>query len=284
MKYGARSLRMSASAESGSRAPAGRGDERGAHGIEVGFGGRVEAHRQVEGRLALLDATHRHAGEGRLDRFRHLPDRQAMASQRIALEAHGQEGNVGLLLVGDIDRALDVLHNALDGCGQPPQFGQIGAENLDRDIGATARQHVVDAVGDRLADDDLRAGHAGQVGAQCGEEILLAALAHLQGDLHFGAETSMACGSPSARPVRRAVATTSGMRQQDLLDHLPEPVGFFQRGARQRGGADRQRALVEVRQEGAAGERQGNQGDEQRGNAHRGHIFQRVTVASSTRR
>jgi hypothetical protein len=35
---------------------------------------------------------------------------------------------------------------------------------------------------------------------------------------------------------------------------LPEPIRLLQRGARQRGDADRQRALVEVRQEGLAGE------------------------------
>lgn len=60
------------------------------------------------------------------------------------------------------------------------------------------------------------------------------------------------------------------MREQDLLDHLPEPVGLLQCGARQRGGAHGQRSLVEIRQEGTTGERQHNKGDKQCDNAYPG--------------
>ncbi len=45
-----------------------------------------------------------------------------------------------------------------------------------------------------------------------------------------------------------------GLRQQDLLDAPAERVGLGQRGPRQRHGADGQRALVELGQEGAAQE------------------------------
>jgi hypothetical protein len=59
--------------------------------------------------------------------------------------------------------------------GELAQFGEVGAENLHRDVGSRAREHVVDAVRDRLADDDLHAGEPGEVGAQRGEELILAA-------------------------------------------------------------------------------------------------------------
>jgi len=71
---------------------------------------------------------------------------------RRAVEAHGEEGNVGLLLVSDVDRAGHLLRDGLDACGQPAQLVQVGAEDLHRDVGARARQHVVDAVRDGLAD------------------------------------------------------------------------------------------------------------------------------------
>ena len=50
----------------------------------------------------------------------------------------------------------DLCHHLADLLGRRAQLVQIVAEDLDRDVGAGAREHVVDAVGDRLADDDLR--------------------------------------------------------------------------------------------------------------------------------
>ena len=67
--------------------------------------------------------------------------------------------------------------------------------------------------------------------------------------------TSCACSSSSARPVRRAVETPPGDDEEDRLDAAPEPVRLFERGAREGDGAQRERALVELRQEGPAEER-----------------------------
>jgi hypothetical protein len=44
---------------------------------------------------------------------------------------------------------------------------------------------------------------------------------------------------------------------------LAQAIGLLQRGARQRGGTDRQRPFVEIRQKGPAGEAQRNQGCQQ---------------------
>ncbi len=194
-----------------------------------------------------------------------------MLRQRRALETHAEEGNVGLLFVGDIDRAGNLLHDALHAGRQPAQFAEIRAEDFHRDVGTAAGEHVVDAVRDRLADDDLAAGDAGKIGAQRGEEVLLAALAHLQRDFHFRRRyvhrVRITFGAASAARGGDHL----GMRQQDVLHHAPETVGFRQRSARQRRHADGQRAFVEVGQECAAGEAQRNQCGNQRGNADSCH-------------
>ena len=99
-------------------------------------------------------------------------------------------------------------------------------------------------------------GHRGELLAQRGEERLLGAIGLGASRTSISAAlTSCACSSSSARPVRRAVETTSGNDEQDLLDAPAEPIGLLERGPGQRDGVDGQRALVELGQERAAEER-----------------------------
>ena len=183
-----------------------------------------------------------------------------MTGQGIPPKAQGEEGNIALLLVRNIDRTVNRLHQSLDFAGQATQLGQLGAEYLHRDVRAVARQHVVDTVGDRLADHDLGTRNAGEVGPQRRQKGFLAALPHLQGHFHFRRR--------HVHRVRIALGpagSTGGsdhfrMGQQDLLDLLAQAIGLLQRGARQRGGTDRQRPFVEIRQKGPACEAQRNQG------------------------
>src|SRR5687767_15488952 len=46
---------------------------------------------------------------------------------------------------------------------EPPQRAEIVAEHFDRDVGARARQHVVDAVRDRLADGHRSEEHTSEL-------------------------------------------------------------------------------------------------------------------------
>ena len=250
-----------------------RGDQRRADRVEVVARGRVIAHHQVKAGLSLHHLGHRQAVEGHLDILGQLFRRKPVLRQRLAPVLDGQERNFGLLFGLDIDRPLDLFHHALDLLRQPAQLGQIVAEYLDGNIGPATRQHVIDTVRDRLADDDLDAGQLGEILAQGAKELLLAARPHLQTDFEF-----RLVHIERMRIERRASGTPRrgdhfGMRQQHFLDQLPEPGRFRQRGARQRLDANCQRALVEVRQKSLSRHAQRRQRHHQQGRAADGNRF-----------
>jgi hypothetical protein len=62
------------------------------------------------------------------------------------------------------------------GLGERAQGVQIIAEDLDRDLGADARQKMIQPVGDRLPQADRRR-QRGESGADIGEDLFASALA-----------------------------------------------------------------------------------------------------------
>ena len=113
---------------------------------------------------------------------------------------------------------------------------------------------MIDAMRDRLTDDDVGASDGAQFVAQCGQHGGLATLAGTQTNLYLGGIDSLG--------MRVTLGATSAPRrgdylwriQQQLLDTQTDGVGFFQRGARQGNDTDRQAAFVEFRKESAAGD------------------------------
>ncbi len=181
----------------------------------------------------------------------------------VAPEVDRHERDVGLRFERDVDRTVHAGGNGLHALANPPQFVEIWPQNLDRDIGASAGQHVIDAVRDGLADDDAHAGQARELRAQRGQQRLLVAALHVQARLDFGRMDLL-----RMRIRRRATGAARGrdhlgMREQDVLDPLAHAVRLGKLGARQRRHVDRQAALVEVGQEGTAGAHEDGRRDRQ---------------------
>ena len=102
-------------------------------------------------------------------------------------------------------------HRVADALAEPPQRRQVVADDLDGDVGARARQHVIDAVRDRLPDRHVRARQRREArGAAPPAAPRAAGRVSRRPTSISAASTPCTCSSSSARPVRRAVATTSG--------------------------------------------------------------------------
>ena len=79
--------------------------------------------------------------------------------------------------------------------------------------------------------------------------------------------------------MRRAVATTSGRAEQDLLYPSPDLIGLGERGARQRVHADRQAPLLKLRQKRSAEPRHrqsGGREEQQRDRRYHDRTVKRV--------
>ena len=99
---------------------------------------------------------------------------------------HPQRRNIGLLLHRKIDHAGNVLHHLVDLFRQRAQHRQFVAEDLDRDVRAGTRQHMVDAVRDRLPDGDVHAREECHFLANLLEDCLLGTSRHLEIDIDLG--------------------------------------------------------------------------------------------------
>ena len=97
-----------------------------------------------------------------------------------------------------------------DALAQPAERAEVVAEHLDRDIRARARQHVIDPVRDRLPDRHVGARQRRELPAQLGQQLGRGRSVSRRPTSISAASTPCTCSSYSARPVRRAVATTSG--------------------------------------------------------------------------
>ena len=177
---------MSARLLSGTFAPAGRVDEQFADVLGAPAFRFGQAHHQVKGVAALQHARHGHALDGRFHRQRHVAHGQAVAGDGVAVEVRAQDGHVGLLFDGQVHHAGHGFHLLAGAAGQQAQLVEVVAEDFHRHVGPCAGEHVVNAVRNRLADDDVHAGNQREIAAQRLEEFLLGPLLHLQGHINLG--------------------------------------------------------------------------------------------------
>ena len=155
---------MSASADSGTRPPAGRLIARRRNAVEVVAVLVVEPHDQVELPLALNDFGNGAAVQGRFDELVDV----VRPSGRAGPAARGLSwicscgistccSTIRSVTPGtSSDRRLDLL-------GRAAEHGQIVAVELDADLGLDAREHVRNQMLQRLLGGDDDAGHLGQL-------------------------------------------------------------------------------------------------------------------------
>ena len=96
----------------------------------------------------------------------------------MAVEPHAEDRHVDLGLDRYVDSARNRGHGLADFFAEGTQRVEVLAEDLDGDIRPCARQHVIDAVGNRLPDGDVHAGDEREVPAQGIEEFHFAAALH----------------------------------------------------------------------------------------------------------
>ena len=75
------------------------------------------------------------------------------------------------LLHGDVHETFDLVCDGLDLPGDPAEIAEIGPEHADRNRGARAGEHVVDAVADRLPYRDAGPRHPGEPLAHVGHDL-----------------------------------------------------------------------------------------------------------------
>ena len=152
---------------------------------------------------------------------------------------------------------------ALQLLGQGAQSIEVVAEDLERDLGAHAREHVVEAVRDRLPDID-GGGQHGEPRADVGDDLLAAAARALQVDVDLGRVHAFGM-LVELGPAR---AAADGLHLGDLQDQplgdQAHPVGLGERDAGPQQHRDGERALVEGRQEGAGQEQGAERSDRHR--------------------
>ena len=186
MKFGPRSSRIAATAPSGTLRAGRRVDPRPADRLEVLLDlGRI-AHDQREGDLPLEHLPHLAADERGAHRLGGGSRRQAVAGQLRAVEVHAHGRDVRLGLDRHVDGAGHVPGHRLDGARQVAEHGEIGTEDLHRDVRPRAREHVVDPVRDRLADGDVHARNEREPLADLLQHLLLRSVLHRQVDVELG--------------------------------------------------------------------------------------------------
>ena len=231
----------------------------------------AEAHHKVEGVAALQHARHRHALDGRLHRLRHVTHGQAVAGNSVAVEVRAQDGHIGLLFDGQVHHARHGFHLLAGTARQQAQLIEVVAENLHRHVGPCAGQHVVNAVRNRLADDDVHAGKEGEITPQRLKQFLLGPLLHLQGHVNLRRLDALGVFVQLGAALASRHAGYLRMREQRAFNEVAILVGLSQRRAGQRDRAQGQRAFVELGQEGPPHEERRTQRQPQRhgsGHAH----------------
>ena len=184
-----------------------------------------------------------------------LAGRQPVPGERGAVEPHAHRGDVRLRLEGQIDHAGDVAHGRRRLFAEAAQHREIVAEYLDGHIGPRARQHVVDAMRDRLADGDVGAGHERQPLSNLVEHDLARPPALAQPHVYLGRLHPLHVLVELGPPRPPAGGRHLGHLQEKPLDGAAERARLGQARPRQGHRADDQRALVERGQERAPQER-----------------------------
>ena len=182
------------------------------------------------------------------------------------IHAYLQCRDIGLLLGGQVDDAGDLRHLALNLSRESVERGEIVAEDLDGDVGARPGEHVVDAVGNGLANRDVgsrqQRGLLSQLLEHCFARPVLHRQAHVDlrrfHALHVLVELG-ATSPPSGRGDLRHA-------QHQPLEGIAQRVRISEARARNRHGAHGQGAFVELREKRSARgndarERNGQQSD-----------------------
>ena len=134
--------------------------------LEVGAGRGIELHDEIEGSRPVEDSSHGRPCQRGLHRVRHFIRAQTVAGDRGAIEHEADERHVHLLLERNVHGAWNGGHDVPHPFAEPAQRRQIVAEDLDGDVGARAREHVIDPVRDRLPDRHIGPGQRGEPAPQ----------------------------------------------------------------------------------------------------------------------
>ena len=252
--------------------PGGHVEARLPHILQVGHVVGPVAQHQRHGHLAVDDLSHLSSEQHRFQGRRGLAGGQPVAGERVPVEADVHRRDVGLRLQRQVDEAGDVLQRGHGLAAERPQHGQVVSKNLDGNIGAGTRQHMVDAVGDRLSDGDIGAGHERQAVPDLFEDDGPRPAAGQQPHVdlrRFNALDVLVELRPPGPARRRG---DFRYIEQQPFDGAAQRIRLRQAGAGQRHGADDERAFVERRQEGAShprdacqrrGEQEGGRADHQ---------------------
>ena len=125
--------------------------------LEVAAARRIELHDQIECRAAIEDAANRRAREAGLNRLADVARMKAVARDRRSIEDEPHDGYVHLLFEREIDDSRHATDGVAHTLAEPPKRAEVVAEDLHSDVGSRTRQHVIDAVRDRLSDRDVGA-------------------------------------------------------------------------------------------------------------------------------
>ena len=146
--------------------------------------GIAQAQDDIEA-LRLVDDLRDDAAVGqRLERFRDALGVEPVACRLVVVDAHLQLRDAHLLFGLQVDDAGDRLEARFQVGGKAAQRVVVVAVDLERDLRAHTRQHVIEPVGDGLADGDARREH-GQPLADVGEHLFAAALRCSQVDIEL---------------------------------------------------------------------------------------------------
>ena len=153
--------------------------------------GVADSQNQVEAALSFVDVGKFCAGEGEFDKSVKFVDGDAVASHRSAIGAHLQLRRFRLLFDRDVDESFDAGDVSLDAVAEHIHFADVGAEEFDGNGGACARQHVVDAVTERLTYRSGDARDGSHATAHVVEHLFAAAVAERKLHVDFGAVSGL---------------------------------------------------------------------------------------------
>jgi hypothetical protein len=231
-----------------------------------------QPHHQREAPAALDDLRDLLALDQGLQRRQHLRRRHAVLGGGCVVDAHLDLRRQHLLLDLQVGDARDGGQLRSQRIGLAPQRVEVLAEDLDRDLRAHARKHVVDAVRDGLA--DLQGGRqVHQPLADVGLDLVHAARelgGGLQAHVEFADVHALGVLVQLGPPTAPSDVRHFGHLLDQHFGLARQSRGFAQRDAGVQAQADQQRAFVEGRQEGRWEERHGGRGH-QHGRARRRH-------------
>ena len=153
--------------------------------LEVCAAAGIELHDEIERGAPIEDPTDRCAGEACLDGFRDILGSEPLSRNRRPVQYEAHKGDVHLLLERQIDHSLNLAHRVPDVLAETAQRGEIIAEDLHRDVRTRARQHVIDAVRDRLTDRHVGARQRRETTAQIGQQFRARPFRVAQADVDF---------------------------------------------------------------------------------------------------